>query len=404
MFDFLKDRNKKIQFVNSYLIFFINGLLALSIGAILPYIRDERGLDYVFCGMILSLHSIGNLASSFAGGILPTFIGRKRSILLFNAFFALAYIFIIAFDNRLMIAAAFFMTGLARGATSNFCNALVNSLAPGKAWIINCLHAMFSVGAFLFPIILVVITMQNPDNWIIVCYFMAIMGAISWILYLMMPREDIKKQSENEDNASEPQRGLKFLREPLFYLCTGVLFFYLCAEQGVIGWLITYFKDTGLMSASLSQVMASVLWIAILAGRLTVAFLSTKINKGKMLILMGVGLVLFFFLLLFSKNPVMIVIGILGFGFSMSGIYPTTVSFAGILLERYAFVWSFILTTASLGSIVMPTIIGRIAEGLGIFYGMSAIVAVVFIDMILIVKLVQYTRKQEVIEKVRGAA
>ena len=78
----------------------------------------------------------------------------------------------------------------------------------------------------------------------------------------------------------------------------------------------------------------------------------------------------------------------------MAGIYPTTVSFTGILIQRYKMAWSFILTAASLGSILMPTIIGRIAEQAGIFYGMSSIAVVLVVDMIAILVLVRYTAKQ----------
>ena len=91
---------------------------------------------------------------------------------------------------------------------------------------------------------------------------------------------------------------------------------------------------------------------------------------------------------------VWIVIGIMGFGYSMAGIYPTTVSFAGNLIEKYPIAWSFILTIASIGSIVMPSIIGKIAETAGIFYGMGSIVVVVFIDMVCILALVRYLKKQ----------
>ena len=147
--------------------------------------------------------------------------------------------------------------------------------------------------------------------------------------------------------------------------------------------MITYFKDTGFLPASLSQMTASVLWVMILAGRLTTAWLSTRMQKEKLLPIMGVGLVCFFFLLLFSRSTVWIVIGIMGFGYSMAGIYPTTVSFAGNLIEKYP-----------IASIVMPSIIGKIAETAGIFYGMGSIVVVVFIDMVCILALVRYLKKQ----------
>lgn len=392
--EFLQEKEKRMQFLCSYGVFVINGMLALSIGSLLPFIRDARGLDYAFCGLIVSLHSVGNLISSFVAGALPVVLGRKKSILLFNAFFAISYVLIIFGSSNLCVALAFCMTGLARGATSNFCNTTINNLAPGKAWIINGLHAMFSIGAFIFPILLTVLTAGNAGGWVYACYFMLAMGVLSWILYYILPVE--------HDNTEKTDKGsnFDFFKEPLFYLCTLTLFFYLCAEQGVIGWMVTYFKDSGLLDASLSQITASVLWIMILAGRLTTAWLSTKVPKERLLLIMGFGLVLFFFLLLFSRTTPWIVFGIMGFGYSMAGIYPTTVSFSGEIIQKYPLAWSFILTLASIGSIVMPSIIGKIAETAGIFYGMSSIVAVVFIDLACIIGLVCYISGQK--KKERG--
>lgn len=387
---YLKTADEKKQLCFTYLAFMLNGVLALSIGSLLPFIREAKGLNYAFAGLIVSLHSVGNLFSSFASGTLSVFLGRKKSILLFNACYAVAYVMILFGNGNLMLARAFLMTGLARGASSNFGNYTVNSIAPGRAGFLNALHAMFSIGAFSFPILLTVLTRTNADGWVYACYFMIAMGVLSWILYFMVPiSEPVKEKSEKKKNDS----GVGFFKEPLFYLCTFTLFFYLCAEQGVIGWLITYFVDTQLLSDALSQLMASVLWVMILAGRLTAAALSGKVEKQKLLLVMGVGFVGFFFWLLFSKSTVPIIIGIMGFGYSMAGIYPTTVSFCGRLIQKYSMAWSFILTLASFGSILMPMIIGRIAESAGIAYGMSSIVVVVLIDLALIVALNFYIRR-----------
>ena len=93
MMEFWNDKRKKQQFIFSYLTFLLNGMLALSIGSLLPFIRDARGLEYAFCGMIVSLHSVGNLISSFFAGTFAMAIGRKKSILLFNAFFVWCLLF-----------------------------------------------------------------------------------------------------------------------------------------------------------------------------------------------------------------------------------------------------------------------------------------------------------------------
>ena len=459
--EFLNDKRKKQQFLFSYVTFMLNGMLALSVGSLLPFIRDARGLEYTFCGFLVSLHSVGNLISSFFAGALAVKIGRKSSILLFNACYALSYLLILLGGNGGWLVAAFLLTGMARGATSNFSNVTINNLAPGQAWILNGLHAMFSIGAFLFPILLTVLTADFADRWQMACGFMLVMGILSWILYSVMPVDEVRKpqkmgkeyrnkaggsgeEKKGEDrnagdgntrnrnvgdgntknrnirngNTGDRKAGdesgkngteengkertgnregqglMSFWKEPMFFLCTATLFFYLCVEQGVIGWLVTYFKDTGLLNASLSQVMASVQWVMILAGRLTTANLSTRLDKTKLLRVMGVGLILFFVVLITGRTTPQIVIGIMGFGYSMAGIYPTTVSFAGKLIQKYPLSWSFMLTMASFGSILMPSVIGRIAESEGIFYGMSSIVVVIVIDMALIIGLTSYMKRR----------
>jgi len=383
-----QEKYQKKQVIFTYIVFICNGMLALSIGSLMPLISDTRGLSYEVCGMLVSLHSVGNFLSSFFAGALAEKIGRKPSILIFNSFFAISYLIILLSGNIPLLIVAFLLTGLARGATSNFCNTVINNLAPGKAGLINGLHAMFSVGAFLFPILLMLFTASGDENWIYASVFMFIIGIISWVLYFMVPMDGlaIPKKEKKVSNYG-------FFKEPLFYLCIVTLFFYLCAEQGVIGWLVTYFKDTGLLSPSVSQLMASMQWIMMLAGRLLAAWLSTKVAKEKLLPVMGIGLVLFFLILINSESVGMIVLGIMGFGFSMAGIYPTTVSFSGKLIQKYSLAWSFILTIASLGSILMPTIIGAIAGTYGIFVGMCSVGVVIAIDLVCIIALVRYVKK-----------
>lgn len=384
--------NKKtLQFVCTYSVFVINGMLALSIGSLLPFVRDYLNLDYDFSGMIVSLHSVGNLIASFAAGALPSVLGRKKSILLFNSFMTISYLILLTCSHRLLIAAAFFLAGMSRGATSNFCNKMISELAPGKASMVNGLHAMFAIGAFSFPLILIALTSAGSANWVYACIFMLVMGLVSLGLYFILPMDHDSLQMQQKSGHS----GYEFFKEPLFYLCTLTMFFYLCAEQGVIGWMITYFKDTGLLPASLSQVTASVLWIMILAGRLMSALATTRFPKERLLLVMSFCMTGFFVLLLMAKSTALILFGIMGFGFSMAGIYPTTVSFTGKLTSKYTMAWSFILTMASFGSILMPTVIGGIAAKAGIASGMRSIALVIFIDMLFIVALGRYVRKHK---------
>ncbi|MCR4588918.1 MAG: MFS transporter [Lachnospiraceae bacterium] len=395
MYRSLSSRAKR-QLQSCYSVFVLNGMLALSIGSLLPYIRDARGLDYVFAGLLVSLHSIGNLLSSFLAGPVAVAVGRKKGVLCFNCFFPIAFLLLLVGNNNFMIAAAFFLTGFARGATSNFCNAVVNDLAPGQASALNGLHAMFSLGAFLFPLILMCITSGGSKRYVWAIIFMLAAGILSFLIYALIPDpEDLKASKEESGEAIIKDKSLNFLKEKLFWLVVFSLFFYLCTEQGVIGWMVTYFEDTGFISEGLSQITASVLWIMIMAGRLTTAYLSTRMDKRKLLPIMGAGILIFFVALLFARNTALIIVCIMGFGFSMAGVYPTVVSFTGDLIRKYSMAWSFILTMASMGSIVMPSVIGHIAESAGIYMGMSSVAVVMVLDLILLIALCRYAIKKE---------
>ena len=88
---FFEEKYKNRQLIHTYIVFICNGMLALSIGSLMPLISDTRGLSYEICGLLVSLHSVGNFVSSFFAGALAEKIGRKRSILIFNSFFVIAY-------------------------------------------------------------------------------------------------------------------------------------------------------------------------------------------------------------------------------------------------------------------------------------------------------------------------
>lgn len=367
-------KSDKRQLVFTYILFAFNGVLVLAVGQLMPFIRDAKGLDYVFAGMLVSLHSVGNIVSSFTSGILPVYIGKKRSLLIFAACYCLSFALIIICNNKIGLAVAFLMTGLARGVTTNFCNDNVNRISRANAAYLNILHAMFSIGAFICPIVIAALTATKAQNWRMICVGLCVVGIVSFLIYALMPMENtVKSRSQGSE------KSLGFFKEPVFYICTLTLFFYLCAEQGVIGWLATYFTDTGLLSTSVSQLMSSAMWVMMLVGRLICAWVSRRVPKAKIMLVLAILAMGFFIFLLFAKSTPAIVVGICGFGLSMSGIYPMTVSYSNTTILKYPLSWSFILTIASLGSVLMPSVIGIVAKGFGIAAGLGTIALVVVV-------------------------
>ena len=367
-------------FISCYYIFFVNGMLALLIGSLLPYIQESYNLDYLFCGILVSAHALGNLCSSFLGGILPIKIGRKNTLLLLGAFGVISFVLMTLNGSHYILLSAFFFTGINRGAVSNFNNLVMNDVATGKAWALNLLHAFFSVGAFSAPILVLFITKNTHQNWVFVALIEAILIIISLLVVFFMnvPNNYPAKKDSGLTDWS-------FVKNKYFLVATAILFTYLCAEQAINGWLVTYLKDSKVLSSEFSQIMTSVLWLVILVGRLITAILSTKVKKQYLLLGTGIGYIIFALILLFIHQSLITSIGVIGVGLSMAGIYATTISGVGEVLKKYPAALSILLTVGGLGATIMPSIVGAVAGKIGIEGGMGVIILAVCLNLFFII-------------------
>ena len=60
-------------------------------GNLMPFLRELYGISYAQAGLLLSLPSWGNLASIFITGYLPTYIGRRKTVLLTSVWMFVAF-------------------------------------------------------------------------------------------------------------------------------------------------------------------------------------------------------------------------------------------------------------------------------------------------------------------------
>ncbi len=99
----------------------------------------------------------------------------------------------------------------------------------------------------------------------------------------------------------------------------------------------------------------------------------------------SLGTIAFYLLLLSTKNVTVITIAIMGLGFSMAGIYPTTVSTVGSTIKAYPMSMGVLLMLGGIGAIIMPIITGILADAFGILAGMSAIVVAIILMIFFVV-------------------
>ena len=369
----------------TYYAFLVSGMTSTVLGAVLPSLSAEYSLSYSVQGPMLSFHQIGNLFAVYLAGFLPYALGRKKSTVLGASGIILGLVLMTLYGNPFFLMFAFALTGIGRGTLSNMTNVVVGQNASNKAGGLNLLHACFAVGAFVSPLIAVAV----PSSWRTPCWIISALMLLALILLgtSKLSSEKIKKEKDGGENS--------FLKDKYFWFNTMIMFFYLCAEASLTGWLVTYFKDTGMIPASIAPSIQSLLWIMILAGRLICASISNKMNKNILILILGLIMTAFFALMVFSGTPVLAVIGVLGVGMSMSGIYPTTLSTMPGRYNSSTVATGTCIAVATVGGIIMPIIIGAVAETQGLESGISLILFALAVMLALMAAKLVISRREQ---------
>ncbi|SNS16918.1 Fucose permease [Anaerovirgula multivorans] len=363
-----------------FFVFAVNGLYSMILGSLLPLISVEYELNNTVSGGLISAHQAGNLIAGFIAGILPLYLGRKKSIIFLCSFVVMGFSIMILTGNPVLLILGFLFTGLSRGSISNFNNTIVNEISNSSPAALNILHSIFAVGALTSPFLVILSTNISGElGWKIAAGFIIILAIISMLLFSRMKIGNTGKKSE------KVKMSYEFLKNKDFCISAGILFFYLCAEATINGWMVKYFIDSSIMTIEYAQMLASLLWVVILAGRLTCAFWGDRISKKVLLLITSCGTAAFYLLLLSTNNLKVITIAIMGLGFSMAGIYPTTISTVGNIIKSYPMAMGVLLMLGGIGAIIMPIITGALSDAFGIFAGMSAIVGAIVLMIICVI-------------------
>ncbi|MEG0901299.1 MAG: MFS transporter, partial [Clostridia bacterium] len=275
----------------------------------MPDLKLAYGLSDTMSGIFLSAHSIGNLVAGFISGLIPLYLGRKRSVMLLSALAFIGFLMMIVWGNPVWLFIAFVLTGMGRGGVTNFDNRMVNIISGGSPAASNLLHASFATGAIAAPMIFLLakawLGWQAGLAVVILC------GCLSlWNLSQM------KLVDDRPDRADKTQSTMSFLKNPSFLILAMMMFCYLCSEYAINGWLVSYVQSKESIMASFgttgaelkqaisaySQTMATLLWAVMLVGRLLCAAISSKVSQKTLMMVASLGVAVFFGMMLLSSD------------------------------------------------------------------------------------------------------
>ena len=223
--------------------FFFSGVCAISSGVVVSLLQEQYGFAYGVTGTLLSLMNIGNLTAGFLSGVLPGMLGgMKRSVLLLSLGYLVGY-GLMGFTGAVaLLGLGFFLVGAAKGQVINTCTVLVGDSSPDRTRGMNLMHSCYACGALLCPFVIAAAGRLGQKAPL---FLLALLGAALWLAFALTPMGQGGKKAGGRIDWS-------FLRSARFWLLTGLIFCQNAAETSVTGWMVTYFKDSGIIAGVLS--------------------------------------------------------------------------------------------------------------------------------------------------------
>lgn len=363
--DFQISANKTI--LKTYVGFFLSGFLLLSIGAIMPDLIKNFNLTYSRAGFLLSMYSLGNICANIFFPIVADKITIKKSAILFILAIPLAYLAMYFFQDSIKgsLWLIFLIIGIGMGAVPLISTNIINDLSKDKVVGTNIMHTAFAFGALAAPFTIVLLKRLGLSFEEILLFISTLMFGM-WLLFATINYD--YKSLESKDDSSEA-KDLDFY----FVSVAFVLFFYLGVENVINGWLMTYLQGMDVLSEAFSASMVSLTWIMIMVGRIFTAYRAKKTSGPKLVLIYAFGVALMILSLTITRNPSIITLTVLALGFFLAGIFPTSVSNASDYVKGNTKRLSVLFTSATVGGIFTPQIVGWVADKTTILFAMNVL-------------------------------
>ena len=355
------ERATKLR-TTGYITFLISGLCTIATGIVVSLLQEIYGFSYAFTGTLLSCMSIGNVASTFAAGMLPSKIGTRSTVLILCFGYFLGYSLMTVSGVAAVLIFAFAAVGLAKGCALNSCTILVGNNSPDRSKGISILHTCYALGSLLCPFVIGISSGWGRKSPMLT---VAALGLVMWLIFLAVGLDGRPSKTEQKEKMQ-----LDFLKNRKFWLVTGLIFCQNAAENSVIGWLVTYYRGQGILSGNLSTYAVSVLWAASLSARILLTFFFPIKRTFRALAIMGGSCTVLYGAMMFAHQPVLAIILLFAFSFAIAGVNPTGVASVGRMMSPASM--GVLLPTAAVGAIVMPWLIGVLADTVSLQVGMMS--------------------------------
>lgn len=343
------------------MMYFAGGLATVITGSVLPPLLLHYHLSYTVGGQLVFAQFIGFLLGVPAAATLLHRVGFKVLLSVAQLVVGLALCSIFVLPPIWVVATASVLTGLGVAAAETAAATMIMERFVGRrAVAMSYLEVGFGLGALVMPSVASLLIAHQSWRWsFLVAGTVAIATAIAWLLVpsALAPADDGPDPSM--DAPASTQGWIRIDRRWLLGLFLLLIFLYVGLESSLSSFLPALFIPYLHVSASTASTSVSVLWLAMVLGRVATGWMVRKVSYPRFLFWSISGTLVFLMALTFDRTALPSYVSVFAIGLFMSGIYSITMVFANHALPGSPrLVTSLVTVFAGIGGAVLPAGVG----------------------------------------------
>jgi FHS family Na+ dependent glucose MFS transporter 1 len=336
-----------------YLSFICLGAATAVLGPTLQGLAKNTNSSLAQISSLFLVVSFGYLLGSFASGRVYDRV-KGHPVLSLSLLILGGMMVIVPLAQALLfLQIIFFIIGLVEGCLDVGVNTLIVWVHGDRVPpFMNGLHAFYGIGTTTAPLIVAAVLGRagflNSIYWSV-----AIIIALVGVAMPFFPSPShIQARQQAEARPAIPIQVL---------LLTIIFFSFTGAELGFGGWIYTYTTFQSYANPSMAASVNAAFWGALTVGRLVSIPLSLKLKPKTMLWINFCGITISLLVILFfSSNATYLWLGTIGTGFFMASTFPTLLNDAQSRMHMSGKVTSIFFVGSSLGSMVIPWVMGQL--------------------------------------------
>ncbi|HXG64201.1 MAG TPA: MFS transporter [Blastocatellia bacterium] len=352
----------------TYLGFVSLGLPDGLLGVAWPSIRAYFNLPLDALGALLVMFTTGYLASSFFSGRLLARMNVGSLLALSCLATAVSLLGYALTPWWSAMVALGLISGLGAGAIDAGLNTYAATHFSARS--VNWLHACYGVGAAIGPVIMTYVLMADRPwqlGYGIVGAWQLALAACFGLTRAWWPDTNAMQNAETPSPLA-PASSFSTLRLPVAWLSVAVSFVYTGIEAAAGAWAYSLFTEARAIPPGAAGMWISVYWGGLTAGRLLSGFIVGFLSVRLLLRLCALGIILGAALMWLNITDLLSFLGLGLMGLSSAPVFPSLIATTpGRLGEAHTSNGvGFQIAAAVLGQSLLPTLVGVLADKLGL--------------------------------------